>query len=471
LHIGASICEALAHAHAPDDESGGRAPIIHRAVSPSNVLIARDGTVKLDGFGFAKILGGVATDTTGIATWTPAYMAPEQATDRPVTAKVDVYSVALIVWELLAGKPCTKLPHDPFAIDATLRAIATRKPESLGTVRPDLPRELVAAIDDALASAPENRTVTCAELARCIRLAGQCDVGKRELRELAIRASAGEDRTLTRPSAGEDRTLTRPSAGVDSSREPPTLPSGAVLPTLPPRAPVPPPHPRSHGPLAFANTIAVMHAPVPVLPPVEPLVANDAAPNSGNVPTNFSQRPSLAHRLQRPMHWRRAPWIAAWAVLGTILCVVIATWSLSGARPKPAHALAATQPVAEPTAEPRPREGEARTQTVEPLSPEPPPSAAPAGQADAISEELLEKKLAYLTVHSSAPHAKVYVNLKLYGRIDDKLTVPCGTRFVSIGLQANRAAEPLWLAPGKMMPLPCGGSFETTMDPRALRSR
>ena len=107
LLIGLSICDALAHAHATLDDH--RAPIVHRAVSPSNILVGRDGSVKLDGFGFANVFGGVAAGATDDATWTPAYMAPEQVADQPPTPKVDVYAAALILWELLSGRnppPC-----------------------------------------------------------------------------------------------------------------------------------------------------------------------------------------------------------------------------------------------------------------------------------------------------------------------------------------------------------------------------
>src|SRR6185436_20077528 len=118
------------------DESNRRAPLVHRAVNPSNILVGRDGSVKLDGFGFADVFGGVASGATDETTWTPAYMAPEQAADQPTTHKVDVYAAALILWEILTGRTSTILPHDPFAIEATLKVVAERKLEPLAKLRP-----------------------------------------------------------------------------------------------------------------------------------------------------------------------------------------------------------------------------------------------------------------------------------------------------------------------------------------------
>ena len=111
--------------------------------------------------------------------------------------------------------------------------------------------------------------------------------------------------------------------------------------------------------------------------------------------------------------------------------------------------------------------------------PESEPSAAPAPSSasssepspgDVLSEALQQRGLGNLTVHSSAPHANVYVNLKPRGKVEEKLTVPCGNKFVSIGVPASGGGEPVWLAPGKMMLIPCGGPLEATMEPRALRS-
>ena len=120
----------------------------------------------------------------------------------------------------------------------------------------------------------------------------------------------------------------------------------------------------------------------------------------------------------------------------------------------PDLAAAQSPPEPEPAAEP---------------SSTPAPSAEPS-PADEFSEDLKRRKLGYLTVHSSDPRAYVYVNLKRRGKIDEKLTVPCGDRFVSVGVPLPPTGVPMWLAPGKSMLVPCGGPLEITMDPQTLRN-
>jgi serine/threonine protein kinase len=468
-HIGVSVCEALAHAHAVDDQAAARAPIIHRAVNPSQVLIARDGTVKLDGFGFAKILGGVATGSTGSFKWTPAYMAPEQVTPQPATPKIDLYAASLILWELFAGRPPTVFPDNPYAIDETLRAVATRKPPSLATVRPDLPRELILAVDAALMSAPEKRTVGCAEIARQLRTVGRVDAGKRELRELVIRAQ----------SAGANKApIAQATSGAAAPPPTATAALAAGLPVLPPRQPLPPPDdapppvkttPDLSAEAGPPRLPPVMLPPVPRVPQVSDAPeslppVNDASRDSGNVWMSFLQRSSLVRRLGGRT---RYPLLVACVVLTLGLAGLVAKLAFSR---KPAASVDAALQT------PKAELPEPAAQTPHESEPTAEPSASPAPSAeppppDEFSQELKERKLGYLTVHSAAPSANVYVNLKSRGKIEEKLTVPCGDRFVSIGVPLPPSGEPMWLAPGKMMNIPCGGPLEVTMDPRTLRPR
>jgi serine/threonine-protein kinase len=447
-------------------------------VNPSNVLVARDGSVKLDGFGFASILGGVGTDTTASFKWTPAYMAPEQVTDQTPTPKIDVYAVGVILWELLSGRRSLNLPHDPFAIEATLKAVATRNPPSLTNIRPDLPRGMALAVDAALMTAPAKRTIGCADIARWLRK-GNLEAGKRELRELVIRAQA--DASSIAPAAPRATPLAHSTlAGVA-----PPPPSAAMfqagLPALPPRPPVPPP--QDHTPAKTEAEHAVVgrgaaRLPLVVPPPMvnppdvseppEPLALEiDPGPDSNNALVTSLRSSSLVSKLQAPPGWRRTPALVAWVGLTLGLVGVIAKIAFSSA----------------PVASPR---STAQATPPAPLQVEPPPSAeaepttapsldsAPTGQepaADDFSDELKQRRLGYLTVHSAAAQADVYVNLKLRGKVEEKLTVSCGSQFVSIGVPFGSRGEPSWLAPGKTMLIPCGGPLEVTMDPRALRAR
>jgi len=149
LGIGVALSEALGHAHARG--------VVHRDVKPSNVLCPdrpeEAGSVaKLTDFGVARLVGADALTRTGDVVGTLAYMAPEQAAGRGAGPPADVWALALVVYEALAG--VNPVRGDNAA--ATARKLLHPVPP-LARARPDLPREAVAAIDAALEADPHRR--------------------------------------------------------------------------------------------------------------------------------------------------------------------------------------------------------------------------------------------------------------------------------------------------------------------------
>jgi serine/threonine-protein kinase len=104
-HVVERVLAALSVAHAQKDDSGQPAPIVHRDVSPSNVLISFQGDVKLTDFGIAKMLGVSPATRLGLVKGTLGCMAPEQARGEPVDERADVYALGVMMYEMLTGIP------------------------------------------------------------------------------------------------------------------------------------------------------------------------------------------------------------------------------------------------------------------------------------------------------------------------------------------------------------------------------
>ena len=157
LRVGLSLAEALAHAHARG--------VIHRDVKPHNVIVPDDAgppnraAAKLLDFGVAHLAGDEPLTRTGDVVGTLAYMAPEQAAGERVDARADLYALALVLYEALAGSNPVRMPSPA----ATARRVGTVLPP-LRRARRDLPEGLCWALDRALAPDPEARG-TLADLA------------------------------------------------------------------------------------------------------------------------------------------------------------------------------------------------------------------------------------------------------------------------------------------------------------------
>jgi hypothetical protein len=174
----AQVLEALAHAH-------GRG-IVHRDVKPSNVLLAegKDVSVRVLDFGLAQIQQAETLTAQGDVPGTLAYISPERLAGALTTEAADVWAVGLMLWEALAGRH----PFWRSSLLETARAIEAGAPR-LETVRPDLPKPLLAAVDRALDLDPARRP-TAAALAGTLRLARRKQRRKSGGQTLAVPAVA-----------------------------------------------------------------------------------------------------------------------------------------------------------------------------------------------------------------------------------------------------------------------------------------
>ena len=202
-HVVERVLAGLAYAHAQHDELQQPAPIVHRDVSPANVLIDWSGGVKLTDFGMATMLGVSPATRLGLVKGTLGCMAPEQARGDRVTERADVYAAALLAWRLATGRtPFAKYKKDEMEL---LRAMRSPKLRPLSALRPDLPEPILTAVARALEPEAENRTITADELRAIVKSSIDCTAGQGELAELLGRWKKALMKTVTRgePEADE----------------------------------------------------------------------------------------------------------------------------------------------------------------------------------------------------------------------------------------------------------------------------
>ncbi len=164
VRIVAEVARGLHHAHTLCDENGQRLGVVHRDVSPQNVLINRQGEVKLIDFGVAKVATRIQQTMAGIIKGKYAYMSPEQASAEPVDARSDVFSLGICLWELLTGLPLFRRPEmsSPFAI---LRAVREEPLRRVDALVPALGPELGVIVAQALHRELSGRTPSAGALA------------------------------------------------------------------------------------------------------------------------------------------------------------------------------------------------------------------------------------------------------------------------------------------------------------------
>ena len=164
LRIGERAAAALAHAHGRRDASGRTLGIVHRDVSPSNVLVSRCGGVKLIDFGLARHRDRDWATTAGMTLGKVGYMPPEMLLGREVDARSDVYSLGVLLWECLTG---THLTPRGSLLRAAEHIVAGNHP-SPSASRSGVPAAVDALLARILSTEPDERP-SALEVARTLR--------------------------------------------------------------------------------------------------------------------------------------------------------------------------------------------------------------------------------------------------------------------------------------------------------------
>src|SRR4029079_10775863 len=150
VNIARQVSSALEVAH--------RNGIVHRDVKPANVLVPREGPVKVTDFGIAKATGDADFTRTGMVVATARYLSPEQVQGQPTDARTDVYALGLVLYEMLAGQPAYQGDSEM----ATALARLTGPPKPISSIRPGVPAGLASVLDHALQPDPAHRIPSAA---------------------------------------------------------------------------------------------------------------------------------------------------------------------------------------------------------------------------------------------------------------------------------------------------------------------
>jgi serine/threonine-protein kinase len=377
LHIVAAVAAGLHHAHERKGATGEPLKIVHRDVTPSNIMVSWQGEVKLLDFGIAQATNRAAETQSGTIKGKFAYMSPEQCRGKGVDRRTDVFALGIVLYELTTQRRCFRTDSDFETMDRIVKGRIV-KPTSFDA---GYPRELEAILLKALALDADQRypsadafrraidtyaagvgAATAADIAACLRAVWQEADGEPEIRE----ATASD----------ADAATTDPSAGVATARH---LDAAAIArgfrpideaATTTPRLPVSPPEPAAAepelepamtGPMPVMSSRVSAPLAVPPLPVDSPAVTGPnpqlPAPTTGPnprvtpPPPGGPPRPATGSVPVPSDEWSTPQK----TILGTgPLTVARAAGAISASRRRPAPAAAAVplaiiSPPSEPT--------------------------------------------------------------------------------------------------------------------------
>jgi eukaryotic-like serine/threonine-protein kinase len=198
------VAGGLHAAHETRDEDGVPLDVIHRDISPSNILVSTDGHAKLIDFGIAKARNRLSgTEAGNSLKGKYRYVAPEQATRKAVDRRCDIFSLGVVFWEMLVGRPL--FPQDTHV--ALFHRLTRTEVAAPSTLNPAVPEVLDSIVLAMLAHEPANRPQIAAEVERRIATAipGAANRDPSELGALAIEV---RDRRAARVATGEPTGLT-----------------------------------------------------------------------------------------------------------------------------------------------------------------------------------------------------------------------------------------------------------------------
>ena len=209
LYVFTRICEGLAYAHARKDDAGESIALVHRDVSPQNIVVSYSGDVKLIDFGIAKARGKVSRTQAGTIKGKFGYMSPEQVRSAAsVDQRTDVFSLGVCMWELLTGQRLFTGPNEIMVLDK----VRNQAVESPSRHDSKVPQELDKIVIKALAKNPDERYRSARELYKelnafsdSVGAKASRDEIARTMRELFVEGDAARGKSDAPPGASLPR--------------------------------------------------------------------------------------------------------------------------------------------------------------------------------------------------------------------------------------------------------------------------
>ncbi|HMY19990.1 MAG TPA: serine/threonine-protein kinase, partial [Polyangium sp.] len=231
LRLMLDMLAGLHAAHELCNSSGEPLNVVHRDVSPQNVLVGVDGIARIMDFGVARAESRIASTRSGDAKGKLVYMAPEQAAQKELDRRADVYAAGLVFWELLVGRRLLRGDNDLVVMHQIFHAVHPSPHEAI----PAIPREISDVVMQAIAREPADRFPTTAAFADAIDRAARATntpiastKGVAEfVRALNLHKSPNEVISASRSLPAPSSIRTMPSAATDGISAP-----NSVLPKI-----------------------------------------------------------------------------------------------------------------------------------------------------------------------------------------------------------------------------------------------